>query len=470
MKICLIAEGCYPYLVGGVSSWIQSLITSLPEYRFVIYAIGANQESRGDFKYKLPSNVVEVKEVFLDAVLEEDGKWGKRYKLRKSENDAIESLLEGRETDWQYVFDFFLRDSRKNAADFLTSKNFLDMVKKTYHHKYSKLSFTDFFWTMRSIYLPLFYLIKQGIEEADLYHSVSTGYAGIVGSLGSYLYDKPYVVTEHGIYTREREEEIIQADWVKGYFKDIWIEYFYSLSRCAYHYADEVITLFSTNKEIQVELGCSADKIRIVPNGVKVEGFTEIAQKDEADEHINIGAVVRIVPIKDIKSMLQSFDLVKKQVPNTRLYIMGPTDENEEYYEECKLLLKILGTEDVIFTGRVDIKEYIGKMDVLVLSSISEGQPFAILEGMACGKPFVATNVGSCKELIYGENDDYGKAGIIVPLMNDEKMGNAIVKLCRSEALRAEMGQAALRRVKELYAKDDFIATYRDLYHSYEGV
>ena len=66
MKICLLAEGCYPYVAGGVSSWIQMLIQGMPEHEFIILAIGAEQKQRGVYKYTLPENVTKVYEYFLD--------------------------------------------------------------------------------------------------------------------------------------------------------------------------------------------------------------------------------------------------------------------------------------------------------------------------------------------------------------------------------------------------------------------
>ena len=56
MRLCLIAEGCYPYVAGGVSSWIQMLIKGLPEYEFIIYAIGAQKSQKGEYKYQIPDN------------------------------------------------------------------------------------------------------------------------------------------------------------------------------------------------------------------------------------------------------------------------------------------------------------------------------------------------------------------------------------------------------------------------------
>src|SRR5690606_25119411 len=129
--------------------------------------------------------------------------------------------------------------------------------------RYPLVPFTEMFWTVRSMILPLFLTIREDIPRADVYHSVSTGYAGVIGALGKILYNRPFLLTEHGIYSREREEEIIKADWVKGYFKDLWIQYFYRLSSCAYDHADRVTTLFNRNREIEIELGCDPNKIDI---------------------------------------------------------------------------------------------------------------------------------------------------------------------------------------------------------------
>ena len=65
MRICVILEGCYPYVTGGVSSWIHQYIQAMPQHEFVIWAIGASSEIKGKFKYNIPYNVVENKEILL---------------------------------------------------------------------------------------------------------------------------------------------------------------------------------------------------------------------------------------------------------------------------------------------------------------------------------------------------------------------------------------------------------------------
>ena len=77
----------------------------------------------------------------------------------------------------------------------------------------------------------------------------------------------------------------------------------------------------------------------------------------------------------------------KKVCRSLKLWIMGPTDEDEKYAQECFDLVDSLGVSDIEFTGRVNVKEYLGRMDFTILTSISEGQPLTILESYAAHKP-----------------------------------------------------------------------------------
>ena len=54
MRICIIAEGCYPYVVGGVSGWVHSMIQTFPKQEFILLTIIANRELSGKFAYELP--------------------------------------------------------------------------------------------------------------------------------------------------------------------------------------------------------------------------------------------------------------------------------------------------------------------------------------------------------------------------------------------------------------------------------
>lgn len=104
-------------------------------------------------------------------------------------------------------------------------------------------------------------------------------------------------------------------------------------------------------------------------------------------------------------------------------------------------LSKNLFLEDVVeFLGRQNVREYYPKLDLLLLSSVSEGQPLVILEAMAAGVPIVATDVGACKEMVY---DEEGQCGIIVPPKNHIMMAKAILKLYEDAELRKVFSQNA---------------------------
>ena len=94
MRICFIAEGCYPYVVGGVSSWVHSMIKNFPNQEFILLTIVANREASGKFAYELPENVTEVYEVYL-----EDVDWGSvnkhnKTRLSDSGDNAIGVIVE----------------------------------------------------------------------------------------------------------------------------------------------------------------------------------------------------------------------------------------------------------------------------------------------------------------------------------------------------------------------------------------
>ncbi|MGN1205801.1 MAG: GT4 family glycosyltransferase PelF [Eubacterium sp.] len=468
MKVCIVAEGCYPYVVGGVSSWIHSMIRAFPNLEFQILAIISNRSLSGKFAYELPDNVTQVHEVYLeDFDWDGAGNKGKEIRLNKKEYRAMRSLILNHEIDWNVIFDLF--HNRNFSLDkLLMGPDFYHLVSECYQTKYPHIVFSDFLWTMRSIYLPLFLVLKTKIPKADLYHCVATGYAGVLGSMAKHFYGCGLLISEHGIYTREREEEIIKAPWVAGVYKNIWIDQFKKMSLLAYGQADIVTSLYSRARQLQLELGCPAAKTRVTPNGIDVERLSSLPGKTEEDRNmIHIGAVLRVTPIKDVKTMIQAFAFAKKKVENLKLWIMGPCDEDEQYAKECFDLVAALNVKDVVFTGRVDIREYLGKMDFTILTSISEGQPLTILESYAAHKPVIATDVGNCRELIYGEEEGAKPAGILTHIMNLEEISQAMVELAENEKMRKDLGDAGYERVMAGYKVQDMKEVYRGIYQGF---
>ncbi|MCI7106004.1 MAG: GT4 family glycosyltransferase PelF [Lachnobacterium sp.] len=472
MRICIVAEGCYPYMVGGVSSWVHSMIRQFPDYKFIILAIVANRSFRGKFKYELPENVIEVYELYLDDC-DWTGDYGKRYrriKLNNQEYEALKSLLLNQNVDWETLVHLF-NEKKFSLNDFLMGEDFFQAVLECYQIRYPEILFSDFLWTMRSMYLPLFHTLKMDLPEADLYHCVATGYAGVLGSMAKIKYGSKLLISEHGIYTREREEELIRAKWVEGVYKNIWIEQFRKMSMLAYERADLVTSLYAHARELQIELGCPAEKTVVTPNGIDETRFVNLTRPDfMSPDQIHIGAILRVTPIKDVKTMLRAFAYAKEKLPNLKLWIMGPTDEDEEYAKECFDMVELIGADDVEFTGRVNVADYMGGLDMTILTSISEGQPLTILESYAAHKPVIATDVGNCRGLIYGEDDDFGAAGILTHIMNVAEIADAMVRLGKSRQLREKMGEAGYKRLMRKYRVEDMRKTYSDIYWKFEDI
>lgn len=462
MRICLILEGCYPYVNGGVSSWMHNYINEMTEHEFVLVTIGANAESRGNFKYELADNVVEVKEVFLDDAFQVSGNSNFKEIFNDTERQALKDLLSCQSPDWEVLFDIF-NQRHVNPSDFLRSRLFLELLTEIVEEKHQNQAFADLFHTTRSMLLTVLYLMTQDMPKADVYHSIATGYAGLLASLGNYQHQAPLLLTEHGIYTREREEEILRSDWVLPTMKRQWIQFFYMLSNLIYDKAECVTSLYTKAKFIQEEVGCDIEKCRVISNGIHYDRFSAIPLKEE-DGWIDIGAVVRIAPIKDIKTMLYVFYELSRNYPNTRLHILGAVDD-ETYNRECHQLIRRLGIKNVIFTGQVNVVEYMENLDFTILTSISEAQPLSVIESMAARRPCVTTDVGCCRELLEGNKDDYlGIAGYCIPPTYRTGLTHAMEKMCSSRQLRLKMGEIAQKRARTYYLYEMMIQQYRDLY------
>lgn len=461
MRICVILEGCYPYVTGGVSSWMHQYIKAMPEHEFVVLAIGAEPSIKGKFKYELPENVVEIREVFLTG---QEGETSRRSSvhLTEEEEGALYELIRCGSPDWETLFSM-LQVKKITPHQILTSRQFQKILTDVSKQFFRYMAFSDLFHTIRSMLMPLLQIFRTDIPKADIYHTIATGYAGVMARLGSYIYKVPYMITEHGMYTREREEEILRAKWVVQDCRSLWIRFFYMLSEAAYTRAVLVTSLFERARRTQIEMGCRESKCRVIANGIHYQDFAHIPAREKNDI-VNIAAILRIAPIKDVKTMLYAFAEMKGRFPGARLYIAGPEDD-PEYTEECYDLVKRLEIPDVIFMGTIRVTEHMKDFDFTVLSSISEGQPLSVLESFAAGRPCVTTDVGCCKELIQGTGEDReGIAGLCVPPMQPHALSCAMEEMCRNHEQRIAMGQAGKRRAELYFQHNDMIRRYQDAY------
>jgi glycosyltransferase involved in cell wall biosynthesis len=483
--VCLILEGTYPYVRGGVSAWLHSLVEGLPEISFSLLAISASRDTPSERKYELPDNVKVFAEVFIHELAEGPSR-GSRGELAAAW-DAFGELHRRRGAERSAAARRFLLSSAGadrrglTAEEALFSRRAWDFVIERYQADAAGTSFIDWFWTWRAVHAPLFQTMASEIPPARVYHPVSTGYAGLLGAVAKLRTGRPLLVTEHGIYVRERLIDIARADWVYeepvrvrsakttlSPLKQLWTELFTTLAQVTYDEADLVIALFEANQELQHELGANPARTRVIPNGVKVDQYAPLAaERDPGRRPLRVGFVGRVVPIKDIKTLLRAFRLVVEEMRDVEFWIVGPTEEDLGYFGECRELARILGLQQVAFTGPKDVRRIYPEIDVMVLTSLSEGQPLTILEAACAGVPTVATDVGDCRSLIEGRGPTdraIGPCGLVTRMGDPADSARAILQILGSDELRAQMGRAGMERARRFYRDTLVIDRYRELY------
>lgn len=506
-NVCLLLEGTFPYVRGGVSTWVKQMIEGMPHLSFSIVYLGADAETQGEPSYELPANVIHLETHFLlDDSPEEpkNNSWPEKIKsLAKSAssnkqrmqqfsaNSELHSeLRKSNGAIDKSVTDGFtkLMTGRMpiEEVDLKQGKGAWDTIREKYQDAPEGLDFNHFFWTVRSMHSPLFTLaniVKQA-PSADVYHSVSTGYAGYLGSMLQGATGKPYIISEHGIYTKERELDLAQVEWIPeeldpfkvglndnmSYLRSVWIRFFLSLGRMSYSSASQVFTLYGGNRKRQIIDGCPEEKLTIIPNGVNVSRFKPVRRAKDAAVPPILALIGRVVPIKDIKTFIRAMQIVRTQLPDAQGWLFGPEDEDEDYTRECKMLVESLGLSDVVkFQGFGKPEEIFPAVGLSVLTSVSEGQPLVALEGFAAGIPAVTTDVGSCRELIEGIDEEdraLGQAGSIVPIADPAAFAEAAVQLLSDDAAWRSASEAAILRVEKYYDEVDMIERYRRVYEN----
>ncbi len=491
LDVVFLCEGTYPFVPGGVSSWIHSLIAGMPDLQFGIVYLAPSANDALKLRYSIPSNVRDLVVVPLyDIAFKPQASTPFQSQAWEEVTPFLRGVLKGEAVGFGKAFRHLSpvgdREPTLTVKELANSEAAWDLLTDAYRSSYPKASFNDFFWSWRYAFLPLFKLCLAEIPPARLYHTVTTGWSGLLACVAGRRHQRPFITTEHGLYVNERRIEISQADWIYvdaprrgalevglGTFKELWINLFLALGKLCYQETDRIYTLFEGNLRKEIEFGAPEEKITIVPNGVDVDHFASnpapaIPSNPAA---FRVGLVGRVVPIKDIKTFIKSVRFMKEHIPGLEVYVLGPTDEDESYFAECETMCGALGLHDVIrFTGQVDVRSWYPALDVQVLTSISEGQPLVILEGFCSGLPVIASDVGACREIIEGrEGEDraLGTAGSVTWVGNARQTAEAVIALYQNPEERRRMGQAGRERVGRFYRRDQMLTTYRSIYQSY---
>lgn len=484
LDVCFIAEGSYPYVAGGVSSWIHDIILAQPDLNFGVIALLPDRNTLHEFRYDIPSNLKEFKNIYLQEIKTGKPSLPNGKELYDYLYSVLTTLQQGKGDkpidDIVSVF-YPLRDVL--GSEFLLNSHAAwDVLIRMYEDWFKGSSFIDYFWSWRALVGGLYATMIEDYPKANVYHAVSTGYAGILGVRATLETSRPLILTEHGIYTNERRIELTMADWLhekgtetlglkktENALQKMWTNVFYEYAKACYSHCSEIITLYGGNQKFQIADGANPLKTSIIPNGVEYDSFAAIKHKEKS--HPTIALIGRVVPIKDVKTYIRTAAQLAKTHPDLEALIMGPYEEDMEYYEECKLLIESLSLQDVIkFTGRVRLVDYLDQIDVVVLTSVSEALPLVVLEAGSAAVPVVSTDVGACSEIIYGQSDEspnLGAGGKIVSLASPFETANAIAEFLGDETKRTEAGKNLQTRVKTHYNKKTIDAQYRALYDKY---
>ncbi|MBF0349780.1 MAG: GT4 family glycosyltransferase PelF [SAR324 cluster bacterium] len=487
-NVCLILEGTYPYVAGGVSSWVHELIREQSHLTFSLVTL-VPPNSKLKRQYEIPKNVVGIHTLFI-----QDMPKGKSWRFKKKLKQdlytrlapLIENLIVAPEMKDLEEMLAILKDYREELGTriLLNSEEAWEALCNMYLKLLAGTKFIDFFWSWRQLASALYSILIYPMPDADCYHSLCTGYGGLFLARAHLDTGKPCLLTEHGIYTNERRIEISSASWLDDQralslnvddvrldktLKDLWLDSFMGYSRLCYESCALIITLFEGNHLLQIEDGANPEKLRVIPNGVDYEKFSSV--KRDKSHPPTVALIGRVVPIKDVKTFIRAGIILKSRVPDLRVWIIGPTDEDPDYFSECAEMIQNAGVQEVItFTGKVRVDEYLGKIDVIALTSLSESQPLVILEAGSAGVPSVATNVGSCQELIYGRNDEdppLGDGGIVCSLSSPIEVATAMEKLLTDPDFYDQCARTMRERVERYYNKIQQHQSYRELYASY---
>jgi glycosyltransferase involved in cell wall biosynthesis len=484
--VALILEGTYPYVAGGVSSWVHQILCAHPRRRFALLHIGPQPDSYRDPLYQLPANVTALVEVHCRGGDRPAAPAAPRSRVTGRPSRVLAALRRLHLDD--QVDDALLGDLAAgdlSIAEFLHGPAAFALLRDELYQRLSPdAPFMDFFWHVRAMHIPLLRLLAAPCPPAAVYHAVSTGYAGLVGAIASLRTGAPLVVTEHGLYARERELELSRARWIRDVLgsgvavarpsplRRIWSHYFRMLSRIAYHRASHLLTLSEANRAKQLADGADPRKTMVVPNGVDQDRFRVEpvpGQRDGAAERLRVGFVGRVVPVKDVLTLIRAVDLARAAI-DLEVWIIGPEDEDPGYAQRCHALVRRLGLSDRMrFLGPQKVATMYPQLDLLALTSLSEGQPLVMLEAYAAGLPVVATDVGACRELIEGGDERdraLGASGIVTRVASPAETAAAFIRLARDPELRLAMGRAGRARVEARYQLHQVIERYDSLYAS----
>jgi len=234
------------------------------------------------------------------------------------------------------------------------------------------------------------------------------------------------------------------------------------IDRWALRRFDLVVAVSTAIAETLRRAGLPPAKIRVIDNGIEVadlETDTPILRRDLGldSKCILVGAIGRLSPEKGFAVLLAAARIVVQQHPEVKFVVVGDGPERRKLED----LTRQSGLEGKVFWAgrRDDMPGVYASLDIQVQPSLKEGLPMTILEGLAAGKPVVATRVGAVDNVIADR-----KTGLLVAPSDAEKLAHAIQRLVGDPALRLQLAKAGHELVKTKFSSRQMAAKYLAAY------
>jgi len=312
----------------------------------------------------------------------------------------------------------------------------LEVRRKSVGREWSKV--IAYPYDMTLTVLKLARLIRKGGFDLVFTNSAK---GDIYGSLAGWLAGVPVVWRLHDIVTTEAFSRL-----------NIWFfKTFASL------FARKVLAVSGAVKDALAAQGVKEDKIKVVFNGIDLEGVARPAVKEEVRAEWRVaadaplaGMVGRLVDWKGPDYFIEAAAVVSEEIPQARFMLVGAAIFGEKgFVDDLEDMTVRLGLEDkVIFTGfREDVSDIMTAMDLLVHASIlPDPLPTVLVEAMSLGIPVVAAAGGGVEEIV-----EDGVTGIVVAPRDREAMARAMIEILSHPDQAIGMGEAGLRRAADLF-------------------
>lgn len=465
-----MSEGTYPFAMGGVSVWCDQLIRGLPRHEFEFVALTVDH--RDQPLWPAPPNLVALRTIALwtpsdtpRAELDDPGRGAVADLVAELVRPLPDDTDEARLRELAFL-DALRRVAsvarrRASTSGLLTSDDALDVLLQRWRAEtghglplHDALEWSDL---LEHLLRPL----AEAPVRADVVHAAMNGPSMLVGMAAHWAHGTPVVMSEHGIYLRERY--LLEDDGrLTPPVRFLRLNFFRLLAAASYRVAAAIAPHSRYNRRWQLRCGADPARMHTMYNGVHLDDFP--VATDEPDLP-TVSFLGRIDPVKDVRTLVNAFTGVHRSLPHARLRVFGAAPlGQEDYLLGCRQLTADLGLErSVTFEGptRTPVDAY-HSGSVVALSSISEGFPYSIVEAMACGRPVVCTNVGGVAEAV-------GDGGLVVPPQNPDALGRALTQVLGDQPVRARMGRAARDRVVEMFTVQRWVGAYDDLYTEVAG-